>query len=141
MFDVASKKTSRVTRPDTIAPVDTAAAKIAPAKTARPRRAAAASPKAPKPAVAASAEAAPARTVPLTRAVAKAKAKAPARRKVAVEAATPTPVAPAPGRLVTDEDIRLRAYFLSLEYRGQGSDIDFWLIAEREMRPRAKSRD
>jgi hypothetical protein len=41
---------------------------------------------------------------------------------------------------VTDEDIRLRAYFLSLEHRGKASDIDFWLIAERELRP-ARTQD
>jgi hypothetical protein len=35
---------------------------------------------------------------------------------------------------VTDEEIRLRAYFLSLEHRGKAGDIDFWLIAERELR-------
>ena len=32
----------------------------------------------------------------------------------------------------------MRAYFLSLEYRGNASDIDFWLIAERELRPRSE---
>jgi hypothetical protein len=37
-------------------------------------------------------------------------------------------------RAVTDEDIRLRAYFLSLERGGQGSAVDFWLLAERELR-------
>jgi len=38
-------------------------------------------------------------------------------------------------RAVTDEDIRIHAYFLSLEHRTRGgSDIDFWLIAERELR-------
>lgn len=57
------------------------------------------------------------------------------RRKVAAatNGAEVTPVAP---RVVTDDDIRMRAYFLSQEYRGQGSDVDFWLIAERELRPR-----
>ena len=43
--------------------------------------------------------------------------------------------APAAARVVTDEDIRVRAYFLSLEHRARGgSDIDFWLIAEQELR-------
>jgi hypothetical protein len=42
---------------------------------------------------------------------------------------------------VTEDDIRLRAYFLSLEHRGKGSDIDFWLIAERDLRARAHTRD
>jgi hypothetical protein len=65
--------------------------------------------------------------------------KAAVRRKVvaATNGAEETPVAP---RVVTDEDIRMRAYFLSMEHRGQGSDIDFWLIAERELRPRSSSR-
>lgn len=36
-------------------------------------------------------------------------------------------------RVVTDEDIRVRAYFLSLERGGAGSDVDFWLLAEREL--------
>jgi len=37
-------------------------------------------------------------------------------------------------RVVTDEDIRVRAYFLSIEHRGQGSPEYFWLLAERELR-------
>ena len=50
------------------------------------------------------------------------------------EAVVGTP-APAAARVVTDEDIRVRAYFLSLEHRARGgSDIDFWLIAEQELR-------
>jgi hypothetical protein len=45
-------------------------------------------------------------------------------------------------RVVTDEDIRIRAYFLSLEHRARGgTDIDFWLIAERELRHGIKARD
>lgn len=36
-------------------------------------------------------------------------------------------------RVVTDEEIRVRAYFLSLEHRGAGSDMDFWLLAEHEL--------
>jgi hypothetical protein len=45
-------------------------------------------------------------------------------------------------RVVTDEDIRIRAYFLSLEHRARGgSDIDFWLIAERELRSGTKPKD
>ena len=55
----------------------------------------------------------------------------------ATNGAEKTPVAPP---AVTDDDIRRRAYFLSLEHRGQGSDVDFWLIAERELRPRSSSR-
>lgn len=41
-----------------------------------------------------------------------------------------------PSMVVSDEDIRIRAYFLSLEYRGSDRhDVDFWLLAERELRP------
>jgi len=40
----------------------------------------------------------------------------------------------ATGRVVTDEEIQVRAYFLSLEHGGAGSDVDFWLLAERELR-------
>jgi hypothetical protein len=43
-------------------------------------------------------------------------------------------------RAVTDDDIRVRAYFLSLEHRGQGSPEYFWQLAERELRQRAGSR-
>ena len=35
---------------------------------------------------------------------------------------------------ITDEDIRVRAYFLSVEHRGQGSAEYFWHLAERELR-------
>ena len=67
----------------------------------------------------------------------RAAAPAAARRK---SAAAPTngkeAKAPVAAPVVTDDDIRLRAYFLSLEHRGQASDVDFWLIAERELRPR-----
>lgn len=38
-------------------------------------------------------------------------------------------------RAISDEDIRVRAYFLSVEHRGQGSPEYFWLLAERELRP------
>ena len=37
-------------------------------------------------------------------------------------------------RVVSDEDIRVRAYFLSIEHRGQGSPEHFWHLAERELR-------
>lgn len=38
--------------------------------------------------------------------------------------------------VVSDEEVRIRAYFLSLEYRGSDqNDVDFWLLAERELRP------
>ncbi|MBS0305310.1 MAG: DUF2934 domain-containing protein [Proteobacteria bacterium] len=35
---------------------------------------------------------------------------------------------------VTEAQIRLRAYFLSLDAHGAGSDMDFWLQAEQELR-------
>lgn len=35
---------------------------------------------------------------------------------------------------VSHDDIRLRAYFLSMERGGQGSDVEFWLEAERQLR-------
>ena len=35
---------------------------------------------------------------------------------------------------ITDEDIRVRAYFLSIEHRGQGSPDFFWHLAERQLR-------
>jgi len=35
---------------------------------------------------------------------------------------------------ITDEDIRVRAYFLSIEHRGQGSAEYFWHLAERQLR-------
>ncbi len=73
------------------------------------------------------------------------------RRKPAADTATPetrepsacapATAAPEPAqarRLVSDEEIRVRAYFLSLEHRGAGSDVDFWLLAERELRPDAQ---
>ena len=66
--------------------------------------------------------------------------KAPARRPPEPSAALNGEGVQPPARLVTDDDIRLRAYFLSLEHRGNGSDIDFWLIAERELRPRLNRR-
>jgi len=44
--------------------------------------------------------------------------------------------------VVTDEDIRVRAYFLSLEHRARGgSDVDFWLVAERELRSGIKPKE
>jgi hypothetical protein len=36
---------------------------------------------------------------------------------------------------VTHEEIRVRAYFLALEHGGRGGNLDFWLRAERELRP------
>ena len=41
---------------------------------------------------------------------------------------------------VTDEDIRIRAYFLSLEHSGNGMhEVDFWLLAERELKSSSSS--
>ena len=50
----------------------------------------------------------------------------------------PAPVGP---QAVTEEDIRVRAYFLALEHRGHGRSVDFWLLAERELRSNAAPRD
>ena len=61
----------------------------------------------------------------------------PVKKKGASAIATPAPVAAPSPRPVTDEEIRVRAYFLALEYAGDDRhDIDFWLIAERELRRR-----
>lgn len=84
-----------------------------PAKAAAPRR----------PRV--KAQPAPAETVP---AIAEASAPAP---QVGSQPAA------APPRAITDEDIRLRAYFLSIEHRGRGTPEYFWFLAERELRSRA----
>ncbi|MEZ5284134.1 MAG: alkaline phosphatase family protein [Vicinamibacterales bacterium] len=68
-------------------------------------------------------------------------AKRPRRQNLPTQAAeqslTPAPVPPPDS--VTDEEIRMRADFLSLE-RGPhgGNEIDFWLQAERELRGRRK---
>ncbi len=61
----------------------------------------------------------------------------PIKKTRARAVATPAPVAAPPSRPATDEEIRVRAYFLALEYAGDNRrDIDFWLIAERELRRR-----
>lgn len=53
----------------------------------------------------------------------------------AVETMAASPVDESPAaRRVTDDDIRVRAYFLALEHRGRGGSLDFWLQAERELR-------
>lgn len=44
-------------------------------------------------------------------------------------------------RPVTDDDIRVRAYFLALESQGRGGSLDYWLRAERELRAGAGSAD
>jgi hypothetical protein len=65
-----------------------------------------------------------------------------AARPAAPAASAPSPAASAPApavaaapRVVTDDDIRVRAYFLSVEHKGQGSPEYFWFLAERELRP------
>lgn len=64
------------------------------------------------------------------------------RRKRPVDEAPSVPDAVQPAIVVSDEEIRIRAYFLSLEYRGSNQDdVDFWLLAERELRPARKSDD
>lgn len=56
-------------------------------------------------------------------------------RKRPAAAAPETELVAAPA-LVTDEEVRVRAYYLSLEYQGSHrNDVDFWLLAERELRP------
>lgn len=52
---------------------------------------------------------------------------------------TQTPAPVPPSDTVSDEEIRMRAYFLSLE-RGAhgGSDMEHWLQAERELRSKGK---
>jgi hypothetical protein len=56
-------------------------------------------------------------------------------------ASAPVPVPAAPARQVTDEHIRVRAYFLALESQGRGGSLDYWLRAERELRASAPSTD
>jgi hypothetical protein len=66
-------------------------------------------------------------------------AAAPPSQVEPVAAVAPADTAPATAAAVTDDDIRLRAYFLSLEHRGAGAtDLDFWLLAERELREGGK---
>ena len=64
------------------------------------------------------------------------------RKKRPADEAPPAEAAVQPAQVVSDEDIRIRAYFLSLEYRGgDRQDVDFWLLAEREMRPAKTPRE
>jgi len=100
-------------------------------------------PRSPRTVKADHANGASAETTPVKKRSAKAKAAAPVSRvakprtrRVAVKA-VPVDTAARESRVVTDEDIRVRAYFLSLEYEGDRSDVDFWLLAERELRPDA----
>jgi hypothetical protein len=63
------------------------------------------------------------------------------RRKRPAVVTPSGPDAVQPPVVVSDEDIRIRAYFLSIEYRGNGNDVDFWLLAERELRGADKPHD
>ena len=82
--------------------------------------------------------------------------KAPAPRRRVTKAASVVPASPeaaklqpvdaeilaAPARpVVTDENIRVRAYFLALEHGGRGGSVDFWLQAEQELLRAGASRD
>ena len=56
-------------------------------------------------------------------------------RKRPADVAPSVPDAVQPTIVVSNENLRIRAYFLSLEYRGSDlNDVDFWLLAERELR-------
>jgi Protein of unknown function (DUF2934) len=131
---VASKKTSRSPKSSSN-PTDTPEVKAA--RPARVRAAAAQAAASSEP-VAAAAQASEAKPASRKSPARKAPARRPAKQAVA---ATNGDTPAVPRQAVTDEDIRVRAYFLSLEHRGEGSDVDFWLIAERELRSRAASRD
>ena len=68
----------------------------------------------------------------------------PAPRTAAAPPAVVPQVAAAPERprvTVTHEDVRVRAYYLALEHGGKGGNLDFWLLAERELRTRATTGD
>jgi Protein of unknown function (DUF2934) len=131
---VASKKTSRSPKSSST-PIDTPEVKAARPARVRPVAAQAAASSEPAAAAAPASEAKPASRKSPAR-----KAPPPRRAEQAVpDTNGDTPLVPR--RVVTDEDIRIRAYFLSLEHGGEGSDIDFWLIAERELRSRLASRD
>jgi hypothetical protein len=132
---VAPKKTSRSPKSSTT-PTDTTEAKAA-----RPARSRSRAPQA-------AAEGDPAATAPQQAFRAKPTTRKSLARKVPARPAAGQAgpeinggAPPGARHAGTDEDIRVRAYFLSLEYRGQGSDIDFWLVAERELRSRVGSHD
>lgn len=145
---MAAKKTAQPKTPTTTTPAKTANL-AAPPKAARAAKAAmpatlAAPPKAAK-------AAAPTNAAPPTKA---APPTQPSSRRAAVSAppngsasappAVVPPVAAAPERpraTVTHEDIRVRAYYLALEHGGKGGNLDFWLLAERELRTRATTGD
>lgn len=62
------------------------------------------------------------------------------RRKPAATSVRPSATTERQGeaqRVVTDDDVRMRAYFLYLEHGPQGgSELDYWTRAERELRGR-----
>jgi Protein of unknown function (DUF2934) len=135
---VAAKKTSRLPKASVPVPHPVPEASAAEVPKARPRqvtaRAAKAQGAAKAPKAASSVE--PKATPPRPRATRKhASPKTPAATPVAA----PEAVASLP-RIVTDEDIRVHAYFLSIEHRGQGSPDYFWMLAERELRQRSDSK-
>ncbi len=134
---MAAKKTPQPKTPTTTIPAKTAAL----AKPATPVTLAV-PPKAAKAAKAAL----PTKVATPTKAAKSAKTAAPAKVALRTKAAPPvvTPVAAAPERprvTVTHEDIRVRAYYLALEHGGKGGNLDFWLLAERELRTRATTGD
>ncbi len=125
---MVAKKTSRTAKsavPESIPPVENASVEGA----RRPRAAARSA-------------------APKTDDAAGARPKAPRAKRPASSTATaavapefngiaPTTVEAAPVMVpgtLTDEDIRVRAYFLSIEHRGQGSAEYFWQLAERQLR-------
>ncbi len=62
------------------------------------------------------------------------------RKVTATEVVPPVAAAPElPRPAVTEDDIRVRAYYLSLEHRGHGGNLDFWLMAERQLRGKVAS--
>lgn len=67
----------------------------------------------------------------------------PAARRAKATVAVDSVAQPAAtqARPVTDEDIRVRAYFLALESQGRGPSLDYWLRAERELRGGAAAAD
>jgi hypothetical protein len=119
---VVSKKTSR--SPKSAAPAQS------PEETNKPPSRAARAPKA------------AATRAPKKPALAKPAGRVVTRRKRPANEAPSVPDAGQPTIVVSDEEIRIRAYFLSLEYLGSDrDDVDFWLLAERELRPAKKSDD
>lgn len=120
---VAPKKTAKTKTPTSLPAAPTRELARTPARPAAGRRRAEA---------AAAPVAQPRKTAPARR-VAKAKATSPVATEPVSPAASP--------RTVTNEDIQVRAYFLALEHGGHGGNLDFWLLAERELRGGAASHD